>query len=74
MSFIKLFKRIHKCNMQRGQAAIEYAILFIVATLGVMSFLWFTWSSGAGQAETKGKARNMAQAYFDSASAEILGN
>jgi hypothetical protein len=51
-----------------GQASLEYFVLFLIVTLGIIAsnFLWFNGSQG--------KVRNIAQTYFDNASQKILGN
>lgn len=63
-----------KKSLKIGQASLEYFILFLIVTLGIIAtnFLWFNW--GAGQANAQGQVRDIAQAYFENMSQQILGN
>lgn len=63
-----------KKNLERGQASLEYFVLFLIVTLAIIAtnFLWFNWSQG--QANTQGQVRDIAQTYFDNMSQQILGD
>ncbi len=68
MAFINPLKNISI----KGQATLEYFILFLIVALGIIAsnFLWF--SQGNGQAEATGKTRTIAEDYFNNMSKQIL--